>query len=275
LGLTLRSNWAFKSPSDFSHDRFRSTDPTERSRQSITSLHDANKEQPGRPLPPVQKGVWPHNSASRRQSGTVAGPYRKPDTTEAVDTQTRSNVSRRLAANARETVLDSGLRVFLASKSLPTPVPPETVHPRSTSKTFMERALASERPSIRSDVNHARPNAADFRKPATTVSFKASRAQGNIPARSDVRSPAIANATSTAPRPSRADKVLEGANVSEIGEHGSPRQPGHSTSEQQTSNVVGELWLDALSLREWLQAYLAGEMRHALQATNRFGTSFE
>ena len=56
---------------------------------------------------------------------------------------------------------------------------------------------------------------------------------------------------------------------------GLPRQPAGSNSLDKSSNLVGELWLDTLSFREWLQTYLTGEMGHALQATNRSGTLFE
>jgi hypothetical protein len=48
-----------------------------------------------------------------------------------------------------------------------------------------------------------------------------------------------------------------------------------SATVDQSPGVVGELWIDTISLRERLQAYLTGEMGHALQATGRFGASFE
>lgn len=40
-----------------------------------------------------------------------------------------------------------------------------------------------------------------------------------------------------------------------------------------SSSVVGELWLDTLSLRDWLNAFLTGEIGRAFRATNSIGVS--
>ncbi len=48
-----------------------------------------------------------------------------------------------------------------------------------------------------------------------------------------------------------------------------PSAPGNPGQTAQSSNVTGELWLDTLSLREWLQTYLAGEFERASRAANQ------
>ena len=57
---------------------------------------------------------------------------------------------------------------------------------------------------------------------------------------------------------------------------GAPResQSGHDFAPiSNSSAIAGELWLDTLSLRDWLQNYLTGEIGRASLATNRSGNS--
>jgi hypothetical protein len=109
----------------------------------------------------------------------------------------------------------------------------------------------------------------------TTVSAGVPDATASIPMTPGSHFPPIPNAIATTPLPRREDPVSPGSKGLDFDEDTSPNQPEDSQALDKSSNLVGELWLDTLSLREWLQTYLTGEMGHALQATSRFGTAFE
>lgn len=55
---------------------------------------------------------------------------------------------------------------------------------------------------------------------------------------------------------------------------GSTPQSGNAASVSQPSGVAGELWLDTLSLRDWLHSYLTGEVLRSSQATKHVDGGF-
>jgi hypothetical protein len=67
---------------------------------------------------------------------------------------------------------------------------------------------------------------------------------------------------------------LSGSEKSVGGSVGQTSARDSALSTPQLSGIVGELQLDTLSLRNWLQAYLTTELRHAQLATNRTGGVF-
>jgi len=56
-------------------------------------------------------------------------------------------------------------------------------------------------------------------------------------------------------------------------ERGSAQRDNTAVSTTQSSNVVGELWLDTLSLRDWLREYLSTESGRSSRAAHRIGNS--
>jgi hypothetical protein len=55
---------------------------------------------------------------------------------------------------------------------------------------------------------------------------------------------------------------------------GSTPQSGSVASVSQPSSISGELWLDTLSLRDWLHSYLTGEVMRSSQARNQVDGAF-
>jgi hypothetical protein len=78
----------------------------------------------------------------------------------------------------------------------------------------------------------------------------------------------MSNIQGFAPRSRATDNLPLGPKGSDLGKPVPDRQHDSATSAVISSGVVGELWLDTLSLRDWLQAFLTGEIGRASQAVN-------
>jgi hypothetical protein len=123
------------------------------------------------------------------------------------------------------------------------------------------------------DVHRLERRDANSRNATTDLGARVPRAKGNIPSTPDIPVASLSDTTGMSPRSNEADQASRESRGFDFDRPGS--QSEGATSGAQRSNLVGELWLDTLSLREWLRTYLSGEMGFAMQATNRFGTAFE
>ena len=273
---SAKDDRASKSASDFGHNVFRGVDPTGRSLHSITLSSNSNKADTSTLRLPFQQGVRTPDNSPMRQSEPVSGTDLKPYPRSSINLQARANASDLVTPRIRQPESHTAFHASVATTALPTPAPVRTIHERSVSKMTAHRDASPERAFTPFDVDRVRHNDADVPKVTTAFGGRAPEVTGDTPARSDTHFlPVAAKATAPMPGHGRTDGVSLRSKDFDFGEHGSAHQPGSLTVADQSSNLVGELWLDTLSLREWLQAYLAGEMGHALQATNRFGTSFE
>ncbi|MGA3000248.1 MAG: hypothetical protein ABSE20_00840 [Acetobacteraceae bacterium] len=269
----VRSDSAFKNTPEAGHNVVRGADPTGRAPHSTASSGIANKGQPLALLPSFHESVRVKANDPTRHSDPVVGTHHKRDTKRPIETQKKPNASNLLASSIPQPGLDSGFHVSVATTALPTSV--ETTPARSTGKVAARRDWSPDHASVPFNSDHAGRDDAVVPKTTKTFGVSVAVATRNIATTRDDPRPPISNETAAVPRHGGTDSVAPGPEDSDLGERGSARPPAKSTSTDQSSNLVGELWLDSLSLREWLQAYLTREMGHALQATNRFGNSFE
>jgi hypothetical protein len=168
---------------------------------------------------------------------------------------------------------DTNLHTSNTAAAMSTNPPPGIVQVRSFGKTSVPRNSVSQQVSLRSDVDRATHDSAKLQNGPALFGTKASRAIGKTPATFGNHSPAVANAPVKVTRQSETGGASAVSGNSDFGRRRLAHLADRTILTDQSSTIAGELWLDTMSLREWLQAYLTQEMRHASQAANRPGVA--
>ena len=83
------------------------------------------------------------------------------------------------------------------------------------------------------------------------------------------RTNSLSHPRQTPPLSYSSDSAFTESENSGSGGPDSARNSFNTNSIAQSSSVAGELWLDTLSLRHWLQEFLTGEIGRSFRATNR------
>ena len=218
-------------------------------------------------LPSFHESVRVKANDPTRHSDPVVGTHHKRDTKRPIETQKKPNASNLLASSIPQPGLDSASMFPLQPQLCQhrwRPLPAVNRQSRRVGighQTMLPCHLIVTTPDVMMRLSQ-RP-----RRRSASCSGGNEKYCNN--AGRSASTHLQRNCSGPPPRRNRQRGSWPGD--SDLGERGSARPPAKSTSTDQSSNLVGELWLDSLSLREWLQAYLTREMGHALQATNRSG----
>ena len=262
-------NSSFRSTTHIDHAEDRGADPREWLRQAAMVSGDAK--------PSTSPSVFHRdirlrdNDPIRHNEAIIGAPLRRYGGNQA---------GKRRGLNGREQSAtgtgrpepDINLETSYTARVTSMTPPPGTSRVRSFTKISEPRNSVSRQGSLPSDGDRAMRGSADIQNVPTMFGTKVSNAIGNTSATFGNHSPAVAIApgkvtgqNESASVPTVSGNLDFGGSLTHLSEG--------STSTDRSSTIAGQLWLDTMSLREWLQAYLTWEMRHASQTANRPGVA--
>jgi hypothetical protein len=272
---SVRSGGGLERSSDLGDSAFRRATPGGRRSPSITSTDDADFRKVSHMALPVQRSVQTKDNGPTSQGESPGGPARKPGAGRSKDSQSPAEPGDQVAGTTNHVDVDAARQASVPTIALPTPEALIAAQVRPVTERAVRRYFVPKHASIRSSTERVGLSSASIPKSPPVPDAGAPDTAEGMPAASRSDLPPLFHATARTPHLSGFDGTsLEPKNLDLDGD-GPPPPSISSISVEQSSNLSGELWLDTLSLREWLQTYLTREMGHALQATNRFGTSLE
>jgi hypothetical protein len=269
------SEYEPKNISKFDHSVGRQSNQSGYSPLSVNLVGKVGKAQSSA----VQSSVQPATSTNDRRpiprSDPVNGTANTPYANRSIDTQARPPTNGWHSTSIRQPDPDTVSHASAAT----TMVPVSSVVVRGQEESANKIAAGPDplrsRAFMPFDVTASGRSDADRANTTTKFASRATYASGITPATPRNSFPSTSNVSMTASSESEPGRNSSRSEDFDVNESGKSRQSDSSATSDQSSSVVGELWLDALSLREWLQAYLNAELGHALQATNQFGNAFE
>jgi hypothetical protein len=270
---SIKTNRTFDSTSNFRHGH--GTPPKGHVPHPVNSTDNINESPSAMLVLPPQQYIRAHDNTPAGQNKPIDIANHGPDIRSSIDGPARPTVTNLVTPRTRRLNVEAALHGSPPTTALPAPVAARAVRERSVKDIAVRPDLPSERTSAPSVLDRGRHSGANVPKPRKAFGAKIPDTSKDIPATAGDYLQPFSNPVAAGPRIKGPDGLPRGENKFDSNEDGSSRQPESSNSVNQSSNLIGELWLDTLSLREWLQTYLAGEMGHALQAASRFGTSVE
>jgi hypothetical protein len=274
-GHNVVGNLTFNTTPDFGHNVLDGTHPPGGVAHPIISVDNVNKDSSSILVLRSQRNVQTHDKSPIRQSKPIEGSDHRQDIRNSIDGQTKANAGDLATPRPWQPESATAFPASILIKALPTPAAAWAVNKRSVSEIVARQDLQPEHTSLPFDMDRSRRSGGNAPKPRMTFGTKVQSTPKSNRATSREHFHPVPSAIATAPRHSGQGSISQESKNVNSDENGLPRQSESSSSVGESSNLVGELWLDTLALREWLQTYLSGEMGHALQATSRFGTSFE
>ncbi len=268
-GPNIRGNSSFRDTTHVNQAVKRGADPTERLRQAVTVSGDAKVS-----ASPVlfHRNIRTRYDDPIRHSGAITGTPLGRSGGNPAGIQSGLNARKQIATGIGQTVSDTDLHA--SYPAIDTSMTPSAgvIRVRSFDKIFEHRNSVPTQVSSLSAVDRAPRSSAGVQN--TPPSFgRVSKAIGNTSATPGNHFPAVANAPAKLTLYREAAGVPSASGSLDFGEQRQTHLSEGSASADRSTSIVGELWLDTLSLREWLHAYLTGEMRHASQAANRPGAA--
>lgn len=267
-----KGDWPSRGTPDFSPGPARGVDPTDRLPRTMATFGKA-KDQPPSLVPPIQRVPKARNTGPTPPATPVSATNVGPYTSKLSKTQPVSGAVDPFTSGTRRPGLDAGLQVSVVTTAIPAATPVGTIHRRPAAKVSVHRISSSEAAFSPRDPGHAKDEGACTVNAVPKFGVDDSETNINVLAAADKRQfPGISSLAANASHHNGPDSVsLEAKDLGCSAAH----QPTDSKTTDHSANLTGELWIDTLSLREWLQAYLSTEMGHALQSVNRLGTSFD
>jgi hypothetical protein len=270
-----RGNNAFSGSTYPSHSVVSSVDPTGRPRPAIMASRDAGKVKPSISPILVQQNIRAHDNDRISQSDAIISRVSKRSIGNQFGVETKPSTREQLTPGVGQPDLETSLHISYAAAALPIAASAGAVRVRAIDEPAGHRGSVPERASSPFNIYHVMRSGAGVRKATPPFRVKTSETTANAAAMASKPFPADVNAPATAPRHSGTDGVRPESTDLNFGAHSPMHSSEDAASAAQPSTLAGELWLDTLSLREWLKSYLTGEMRHASQAVNHLGFSLE
>jgi hypothetical protein len=254
---------------------FRRADSIDRSSHSMAISPDTNKDQKV-VLPRLyRQGVKTHSGGPIRQQEPIRGIAVKPQIPKSIGKQARITVRNRLTASPRQPERDVTYFERGQVAALPTVASTEskraTLPNRNTEHMDISRGV--DRASAKA-ISIGR-NDAGVRERMTTSDTRSQKAAANSGAFLNEHVQSVAKIQGAPIRQAATENVSLGPIDFGSRTPSPTRLRDNKTSAVQSLDVVGELWLDTLALRDWLRVYLTDEIGRASRATNRTGASFE
>jgi hypothetical protein len=246
--------------------------PNDRLSDSTTNFDSARNAQRSNVRSETQGSIRTNAVESVGHSKKAIGFDPKPDIHQSTNIETRPNFEGQPICGAGQRRLSGGVRASVASTLLQASRSAGAIPNRPTSEAIAWNSLPGH---TIIPVNGARvgPGDAGNRAATRVVNVRASHENENSSSVSDIDFQDVSRIVTTPPRQDGASRLLLEPKEDGLDRQAIPREA--SGSIDQLPVMAGELWLDTLSLREWLQAYLSAEMGHALQAVDQPGSAFE
>jgi hypothetical protein len=258
---------------ELGHAVLRIANPIDHSSHPMAFSDKASKAISSTLLQPSPRGVGARRSDPMQHIGPITATDIKPHTKNPTGTPLRPDLMSRFGPNIHHASSDTRDYTLNTTEALPKPASAGPNNIGLSDKIVSHSGSSPKRASDAFYDDGIGRNEVTVRKATPTLGARLPEPMASTRATLNKHSPTVSNAIGMAPLRRGTGGAFPKSNEPALGESGSASPHDNTISADQSSNTVGELWLDTLSLRDWLQAYLTNEMGRASHAANRFGTS--